>query len=87
MKIPEKFECGGRTIIVERVNFMSDRFGEWVPGDGIIRVQKQANEAEWVTLLHEVCHAISDSYGCGVDDERTIEALAQGIAQFLKTKE
>lgn len=88
--LPTKFECGGRTIRVERIKRLAGRHGEWDSAKGLIRIVEQPDpQSEWGTFLHELVHCIRDTYGHYLPDaeaeECVVEGIAQGLQQFWRT--
>jgi len=47
-----------------------------------IKIAPKNKKVQNVSFLHEICHAISDVYGCGLTEENT-DRMAHGIAELL----
>lgn len=76
MIIPDKIKIGARDIRVIEVDHLSDdedRWGEFNPRTGTIRLEAGIpDDMKEEVLLHEVLEAISDIYGVGLKEKQIL---------------
>jgi hypothetical protein len=90
-KVPATFECGGRTITVEKVKHFDDgdRTGDWKQEQAHIRILTAniPSDTQMQTFWHETTHAILETAGHSElsTDEGFVERISQLIWQVLKS--
>lgn len=74
---PTELYVGGLRIAVERARMAQDEFGEfkYYPTPKIVVDELLDDPAAWMTLFHELLHAVSEMYGLELDEGqiRTLE--------------
>lgn len=95
MKIPKKLKIGGHEVKVVFPYHFKERFdlcGQYDDGVKEIRIAevdggggRRAQSGIWVSLIHEILHAIDINSGHGIfkDMEPAIEGISNGIFQVL----
>jgi hypothetical protein len=95
-KVPERFELGGRTIIVRDVlrcsNCENDVDGQAVYAKGIIELKettKSNREYREFVFFHELFHHLLNhlAYDKLAKDENLVDRLADALQQAIKTME
>ena len=90
IKIPHSFDLGPRTwdvIITDKIDSESEAFGHCDPIEATIHIEAgHPPQFERVTFWHELVHAIKFTMGEVEHDEKEVDALAQLLAQFDKTR-
>jgi hypothetical protein len=91
-KPPHTFECGARTITVERVDRFDepDRVADWHNHLAKIRILDTKDippDSQNQNFWHECIHCVLETYGLEEysDKEGLVEAISQGVCQILKT--
>lgn len=74
---PTELYVGGLRIAVERARMPQEEFGEfkYYPTPKIVVDELLDDPAAWMTLFHELLHAVSELYGLELDEGqiRTLE--------------
>lgn len=74
---PVALYVGGVRIDVERARILQETFGEfkYYPRPSIVIDELLEPSSAWMTLLHELLHAVSEMYGLELDEGqiRTLE--------------
>ena len=58
-------------------------YGEIDHDNCVIRLQKNSPQVEWLTLLHEALHGVSEVYGLKIK-ERTVTRMAAYLAMLIR---
>jgi len=82
---PTALYVGGVRIAVERSRIAPDEFGwfEYYPSPRIGIDELLEPPAAWMTLLHELIHAMSDMYGLELD-EGQVRTLEVGLSDAFR---
>lgn len=98
MRIPNKFKVGGgKEVIVNILNDLEDKFGDWSCAKNEIRIANiiKMEDGEVVnlteedklrTFLHELIHCFQFYYNC-TQDETQAQIYSNFLYEFLTTKE
>lgn len=85
--IPPECQIGAITYGIRRNDFLlhkMDRSGTINSKDQLIRIAHREVSQEFLILMHEALHGISDEQGYDFD-EGCIKAISTGITIFLKS--
>lgn len=90
LHIPRYFDLGGHRIRVRIIDDTdNEKAGSWAFEETTIRLWPKGRTHEYMvqTFLHELTHAILEIWSLSKYSEKEplVDALGQGLLQFLKT--
>lgn len=87
MNIPKFVKIGGtkyRVEVTDQFTTGSDSLGEMNMRDQVLRVRPCGTDSMFVTLIHEILHAIWYFNGYTEHDEKQIDELANALYMVVK---
>ena len=87
VKVPEQIKVGSlvyNIVLTDNLGRDYRLLGQCLTDEGVIKIDSvSSKQVKAISLLHELVHAISDTYSCELD-EKDISRLAHGLADVLK---